>query len=287
MTLRRSMRRATVILGVAAILVALFSIPSARPAPGDIADLAVTKSDSPDPVLVGANLTYTIQVTNAGPQGATSVTVTDRLPNHTDFVSATSSSGSCERKGSRVTCAIGNLAADPTKANAVTVTIVVRPTKAGTITNSVSVDSVETDPVAANDKAEASTTAVKPRTSSCRGIAATIVGTPGADRIFGTGGPDVIAGLGGGDVIYARGGRDLVCAGSGNDWVNGGTAADRIFGGKGRDRLLGRGGPDLLAGNPNNDVLKGNRGNDRLRGGRGFDRCFGGRGFDRERSCER
>lgn len=266
---------------------ALLAASPAQPAPGDIADLAVTKADSPDPVTVGATLTYAIQVTNLGPQGATAVTVTDRLPSHADFVSATSSSGTCDRNGRRVTCEIGNLAADPGKANAVTITILVRPTRAGTIGNTASVDSVETDPIAANDTVEVSTTVIAPRVSSCRGVAATLVGTPGADRLVGTGGADVIAALGGNDVIVGLAGRDLICAGGGHDYVSAGPAADRVFGGAGADRLLGRGGPDLLAGNPGNDVLKGNRGNDRLRGGRGFDRCFGGAGFDLERGCER
>ena len=279
--------RKVAILATAAAVIALLSVPSAQPAPGDVADLAVTKTDSPDPVLVGSNLTYTIQVTNSGPQAATSVVLSDKLPRHTDFVSATASSGNCERKGSGVTCQIGNLAADPTKANAATVTIVVRPTKDGTIVNTASVDSAETDPVSANNTATSSTTVTEPRTSTSRGVTATLVGTPGGDRLVGTGGPDVIAGLAGGDVILGLGGRDLICAGGGHDRVVAGTAADRVFGGRGRDRLLGRGGPDLLAGNPSNDVLKGGRGNDRLRGGRGFDRCYDGIGFDRERSCER
>jgi uncharacterized repeat protein (TIGR01451 family) len=276
----------TTALALAAFAAALLFSSPAQPAPGDIADLAVTKTDSPDPVTVGATLTYTIQVSNAGPQNATSVTVTDRLPSRTDFVSAAATSGNCDRKGKEVTCNIGNLAADLTKANAVTVTIQVRPTKKGTIANTVSVDSVETDPVGANDKAEASTKVVEPQpAASCRGFAATVTGTAGADRLVGTGAPDVIAALGGGDVVVGLSGRDLICAGGGNDRVSGGSAADRVFGGGGADRLLGRGGPDLLAGNPGRDVLKGGRGNDRLRGGRGFDRCYGGAGLDTERGC--
>jgi uncharacterized repeat protein (TIGR01451 family) len=276
----------TVLAAVVLVAVLLFA-PEADTAPGDLADLAVSKADNPDPVLVGAVLTYTIQVTNLGPQNATGVTVTDRLPKHVDFVSATTSSGTCDRRGSRVTCDVGALAADPTKANAVTVTIQVRPTRAGTIKNTASVDSVENDPIGANDRAEVSTTVTAPPlTSSCRGIPATVTGTRGSDRLVGTGGPDVIAGLGGGDVIAGLAGRDLICAGGGDDRVTAGSAADRAFGGTGADRLLGRGGRDLLAGNPGRDVLAGNRGDDRLRGGRGFDRCFGGSGRDIERSCE-
>jgi uncharacterized repeat protein (TIGR01451 family) len=275
-------------LALLAFAAAVFYAPPAGTAPGDIADLGVAKSDSPDPVFVGAVLTYAIQVTNLGPQGATGVTVTDELPSHATFVSASASAGSCEQKGKRVTCSLGNLAVDPTKANAVTVTIQVRPTKAGTITNTASVDSVENDPVGANDEATVSTQVVAPpQVPSCRGIVATVTGTAGPDRLVGTAGPDVIVGLRGADAIFGLSGRDLVCAGGGNDRVTAGSAADRVFGGAGGDRLRGRGGPDLLAGNGGADVLAGNAGSDRLRGGAGFDLCLGGAGLDRERGCER
>jgi conserved repeat domain len=44
------------------------------------ADLAVTKSDDPDPVIVGTLLTYTLLVTNNGPSVARNAVVTDTLP---------------------------------------------------------------------------------------------------------------------------------------------------------------------------------------------------------------
>jgi uncharacterized repeat protein (TIGR01451 family) len=285
-TTSRSRRLLPLALAAAmAILAAtlLFFAAPADTAPGDIADLGVSKSDSPDPVAVDATLTYTIQVSNAGPQNATGVTVVDRLPSSVDFISATASVGNCAEQGNRVTCSLGELAA---KAAAATVTIHVRPTKARTIANTVSVDSIENDPVAANDTADATTTVKAPaQTSVCRGVPSTVTGTPRAERLVGTAGPDVIAGLGGGDVILGRSGRDLICSGGGADTVNAGTAADRVFGGAANDVLRGRGGPDLLAGNPGRDVLFGNAGNDRLRGGAGSDRCIGGAGLDRERGC--
>jgi uncharacterized repeat protein (TIGR01451 family) len=278
----------TTVLALAAFAAALLVASPARTAPGDIADLALTKVDSPDPVTVDTTLTYTIGVANLGPQGATDVAVTDRLPSHSRFVSASASSGSCERNGRQLTCRIGNLAAAPGLGDTATVTVLVQPTRVGTIENTASVDSVENDLVSVNDSATASTQVIAaPRTGSCRGVAATIVGTKGADDLAGTGGPDVIAGLDGNDEIASLGGRDLICAGGGNDRVTGGSAADRIFGGGGHDRLLGRGGPDLLAGDIESDVLIGHRGADRLRGGRGFDRCLGGAGLDRLRGCER
>lgn len=164
MALRLRWQASAAVLALVALAAAVLYAPAADTAPGDVADLGIVKSDSPDPVFVGAVLTYAIQVTNLGPQEATGVTVTDELPSHATFLSASASSGSCEQKGKRVTCGLGNLAIDPTKANAVTVTIQVRPTKAGTITNTASVDSVENDPVAVNDKATVST-----QVPSCRG----------------------------------------------------------------------------------------------------------------------
>jgi uncharacterized repeat protein (TIGR01451 family) len=261
--------------------------PSADTAPGDVADLGVTKADSPDPASVDGTLTYTIQVYNNGPQAASGITVIDRLPSSVVLINADSTGGGCVEQGNRVTCQLGTLAADTTKANAKTVTIQVRPTKAGTIDNNVSVDSLENDPVSVNDKAESSTLVQLVRASSCRGIASTVTGTPKADRLVGTSGPDVIAGLGGSDRIFGYTGRDLICAGGGADTVTAGPAADRVFGGAGPDALRGRGGPDLLAGNPGRDILLGNAGRDRIRGGAGRDVCVGGSGFDRVRGCIR
>jgi uncharacterized repeat protein (TIGR01451 family) len=61
------------------------------------ADLSVTKADSPDPVIVGNDLTYTIAVSNAGPDIAQNATVEDVLPAGTTFRSiATPAGWSCE-----------------------------------------------------------------------------------------------------------------------------------------------------------------------------------------------
>jgi uncharacterized repeat protein (TIGR01451 family) len=57
------------------------------------ADLAITKTDAVDPVVLGDNVVYTITVTNNGPSDAAGVDVTDALPGFTTFVSATPSQG--------------------------------------------------------------------------------------------------------------------------------------------------------------------------------------------------
>lgn len=274
---------AVVILGALALTFAGVGLA----APAGSSDLRVSKSDSPDPVSVGSTLTYAIRVENLGPDAATGVTVTDQLPKGVDLVSAVSSLGQCASKGRKVTCELGTLGTPTVDyGGPVTVTLTVIPRRLGTITNTASVKGNQKDPVAGNNKASATTSVVGPPLT-CRGVAATIVGTAAANTIVGTGGRDVIATLGGNDTIVSRAGRDLVCAGRGNDYVGAGSAGDRVFGGVGSDRLLGRGGPDLLKGGAGNDVLKGHRGADRLRGGRNFDRCFGGAGADSIRGCER
>lgn len=278
----RSFKLLAIVIG---LVLALADIGSAAKA--GTADLAISKADSPDPVGVGSTLTYTIGVRNLGPESAGKVTVTDQLPKGVDFVSATPSTGKCGHKGRSVTCELGSLsAATVNYSPPPTVTLVVIPRQAGVISNTATVKGDLKDPVAANNKATATTTVIGPP-ATCRGIPASITGTAGNDVIAGTPGRDVIATFGGNDTIVALGGRDLVCAGRGDDYIGAGAAADRVFGGAGRDRLVGRGGPDVLKGGPGGDLLKGGRGADRLRGGPGVDRCRGGTGADSIRSCER
>jgi uncharacterized repeat protein (TIGR01451 family) len=73
------------------------------------ADMSVTKVDTPDPVLAGANLTYTITVGNGGPSNAPTASFSDTLPAGTTFVSLSSPAGwSCTTPavgaGGTVTC---------------------------------------------------------------------------------------------------------------------------------------------------------------------------------------
>jgi uncharacterized repeat protein (TIGR01451 family) len=60
---------------------------------GGVANYSITKTDSPDPVDPGADLTYTITATNAGPSSVTDATVSDLLPAETTFVSLVEPAG--------------------------------------------------------------------------------------------------------------------------------------------------------------------------------------------------
>ena len=57
------------------------------------ADLSVTKSDAPDPVQAGSDITYTIVLTSAGPSDAQNVVLSDAIPADTTFVSWSQTAG--------------------------------------------------------------------------------------------------------------------------------------------------------------------------------------------------
>jgi uncharacterized repeat protein (TIGR01451 family) len=125
--------------------------------PGCTADLSITKTDAPDPAHVGQNLTYTITVRNSGPADASGVTVSDTLPKNAGFGSVSSSQGTCTLKPQKrlVTCALGTLANGQTA----TITIVVKSTAKGTITNTAKVSATSpADTNTGNNSASASTT---------------------------------------------------------------------------------------------------------------------------------
>ena len=105
------------------------------------ADVAITNVGSPNPVVSGDRLRYTITVSNTGGQSATGVIVTDALP-RAHFERLTTTSGACSRKsatspttGELVTCRVGTLAAG----GSVKVTIVVTATRPGAATASAAV----------------------------------------------------------------------------------------------------------------------------------------------------
>lgn len=85
------------------------------PDPGTT-DLGITKTDAPDPAMVGERLDYTIAVTNYGYGTARSVTMTDVIPPEMTYdparAAATTSRGACVYDGAarRLSCDLGDLA---------------------------------------------------------------------------------------------------------------------------------------------------------------------------------
>ena len=79
-------------------------------AQGSSADLQVDKSADPAVATVGDAVTFTIAVTNHGPDAASAVTVTDVVPDAFAIVSVATSVGTCDETGQTVTCSLGTLA---------------------------------------------------------------------------------------------------------------------------------------------------------------------------------
>ncbi len=117
-------------------------------------DLSLTLVDSPDLVIAGDNLTYTLTVANSGPAAATGVKVTDPLPAGVTLVSVVSTVGTCVNTGGVITCELGALAGGASAS----FTIVVGTTVTGTLTNTATATRDGTDTFLPNNTVTAVTT---------------------------------------------------------------------------------------------------------------------------------
>jgi uncharacterized repeat protein (TIGR01451 family) len=132
------------------------------PVTGPQANLSILKSDSPDPVAAGSNITYSIFVDNEGPSTATSLTVSDTLPANVTFVSLTEAAGwTCTEppvgQTGTITCTATSLAS---AANA-TITVVVNVNSnvatGAMISNTATVTSATADPDTSDNSSTAQT----------------------------------------------------------------------------------------------------------------------------------
>ena len=112
-----------------------------------VADLAVAVEHEPDFPLSTGLLTYALSVTNAGPDIATGLILTDTLPQAVTIHSVQASQGSCAQQGQGLICSLGSLS----MTEQVEVTVTVAPPLAGVVTNTVAVDGNERDPQALNN----------------------------------------------------------------------------------------------------------------------------------------
>jgi len=131
------------------LLVALLSLAGSASAMANTSDLSITNSGSPDPVAAGQYVSYTLSVTNNGPDPASGVTVTMPLPPRTMYIPGDSQ---CAQSGSNVVCNLPDL---PNGGNA-TAEIVLRLTDFGQhvpIHDTATVSSSSSDPTSSNDSA--------------------------------------------------------------------------------------------------------------------------------------
>jgi uncharacterized repeat protein (TIGR01451 family)/uncharacterized delta-60 repeat protein len=112
------------------------------------ADLSVTATDGPDPLAAGDTLTYTILVMNNGPSMATGVMLTNDLPPGMNFISVSTTLGTCAAVSNQVVCNLGSLGSGLPPA---TITVLGTPTLPGTITSLASVSGGQLDVVPANN----------------------------------------------------------------------------------------------------------------------------------------
>ncbi|HEV8682508.1 MAG TPA: hypothetical protein VGS09_07020 [Actinomycetota bacterium] len=282
------MTRAAVMgAGLGALLQVAPGLPAAAQVPSD---LQVTVAHAPEPAAVGSDLSFGVDVSNAGPEDATGVLLLVRFPDaDAVLVSAQSGQGVCsETAPGEVTCDVGTLAPGA----AVSVEVVVTPVSGSTIPASGEADSAEDAPAPGSD------------TATVSGRACDVVGTQGDDTLTASAPGDVVCGLGGNDVLTGLEGDETLNGGSDNDALSGAMGNDLLDGGSGVDTAeyatapegvradLGTGtatigaetdiltGVEDLVGSPFDDHLTGSTGPNRIAGGDGLDLIFGGDGTD-------
>lgn len=106
-----------------------------------LVDLAVTQTTPPAPVLLNQATSTTLIVTNHGPNAASGVWLTNRLPGNATYQSSTASQGSCTATGPEVICNLGVIPV----ATSASVTIRFVPGTTGTQSNAARVVSAEED----------------------------------------------------------------------------------------------------------------------------------------------
>ncbi|MFD7154615.1 LPXTG cell wall anchor domain-containing protein [Kribbella sp. NPDC059898] len=119
------------------------------------ADLAITKTVQPSPLVAGGEAVYRLTVHNTGPSTAQQVSVTDAVPAGLSVLDATSADGTCTTANATVTCALGAVAAN--RNAVVVIRVAVAASQTGAVTNAASVSSKTTDPDPSNNKTEVTT----------------------------------------------------------------------------------------------------------------------------------
>ncbi len=116
------------------------------------ADLSVNVTDSPDPVVPGQNVTYTITLNNAGPASADNLIVNGNLTGGT-VLSANSSAANCVVNATGYSCNFGSFAAGST-----TIAVLAQPSGSGSLSFTANATTSTTDSNTANNSNTQTTT---------------------------------------------------------------------------------------------------------------------------------
>lgn len=152
------MRRGRSVFRGVLLLLAVLPLPAAA----QMASLSIGKAEDVDPVAAGASLTYTVTVSNEGPDDAAGAELSDPLPAGTTFQSLSAPGGwTCTAPAvgasGTVSCAM-----DPFAPGSAVFTLVVQVDAglaAGTVlTNTATVSSTTADPEPGNESATVDTT---------------------------------------------------------------------------------------------------------------------------------
>ncbi len=123
---------------------------------GPVSDVVITKLDSPDPVTISHRLTYTLIVTNIGPNTATNVTITDVLPPGVSLSGLSFNPAFASETDGTITFSVSELA----RGESIPLSIGVKaPATIGVITNTATVTATN-DYLATNNTAQITTNVV-------------------------------------------------------------------------------------------------------------------------------
>lgn len=122
------------------------------------ADLALTMS-APANAFTGSTVSYTLTLTNLGPDGAVSIVVTDDLPPELAFRACSASGGGvCGGAGNARTISFPSLASGATATIALDADVKCSTSPGTIVVNTASVDAASMDPDVSNNTASASVT---------------------------------------------------------------------------------------------------------------------------------
>ncbi|MGH9751984.1 MAG: S8 family serine peptidase [Blastocatellia bacterium] len=130
------------------------------------ADLAITKTDSPDPVIAGTDLTYTINVNNNGSGPAVFAVWQDTLPAGTRLQSFSGAADwSCVTppigSGGAITCKKDTMAVSESAGFTIVVRVDADIADGATLNNTATISSSVSDPNGANNSATATTSVIR------------------------------------------------------------------------------------------------------------------------------